>query len=311
MSRFLGCLAVLAIALGTHAAAARTLEVGADKEFKQLSDANGALHDGDRIAIYPGEYYDCAVVHANDVTIEGVGKNDAVVITDKTCQGKALLVTNGRNLTVRNLTLARARVPDGNGAGIRAEGAGLLVDHVRFVNNQDGILSAPQPDGTISVVNSEFIENGVCTGACAHAIYAGKLKLLHVEHTRFYATKQGHSIKSRALRTEVIGCDIEDGPNGTSSYQIEIPNGGSLVARDNTLEKGPHAENRGTSIAIGTEGVNQRTDEITIEHNKLTVDGDYSTVFVRNLSATPANLVGNVFAGPGKVRALDGDGTVH
>ena len=42
-----------------------------------------------------------------------------VVITDKACQGKALFVTVGEGITVRNLTLTRARVPDGNGAGIR------------------------------------------------------------------------------------------------------------------------------------------------------------------------------------------------
>ena len=218
-----------------------------------------------------------------------------------------MLVTSGSNITIRNLTLARARVPDGNGAGIRAEGNGLTIDHVRFVNNQNGILGAPQPNGTITISNSEFLQNGTCERACAHGIYINALKLLHVEHTHFLGTKSGHNIKSRAARTEVIACTIEDGPTGTSSYQIEVPNGGSLVARDNVMEKGPKAENHGTAIAIGTEGVNQRTEELLIENNKLTIDGDYSTVFVRNLSATPAVLKGNVFAGVGHVKPLEGD----
>jgi hypothetical protein len=296
MSRILGCLAVLLLGLGIHSASALTLEVGPDKTYKNPSDANNVAKAGDHILISPGEYFDCAIVHANDLVIEGVGKPESVVLTDKTCGGKALLVTSGNNITIRNLTLARARVPDGNGAGIRAEGLGLTVDHVRFVNNQNGILSSPQPNGAISISNSEFLQNGTCERACAHGIYINALKLLHIEHTHFLGTKSGHNIKSRAARTEVIACTIEDGPTGTSSYQIEIPNGGSLVARDNVMEKGPKAENHGTAIAIGTEGVNQRTEELLIENNKLTVDGEYTTVFVRIL-----------FAGVGHVKPLEGD----
>ena len=46
-------------------------------------------------------------------------------------------------ITIRNLTLTRARVADFNGAGIRAEGGDLTIEHVRFIDDQDGILAAP------------------------------------------------------------------------------------------------------------------------------------------------------------------------
>jgi len=54
----------------------------------------------------------------------------------------------------------------------------------------------------------------------------------------------GHHIKSRALRTEVIDCDVSDGVHGTSSYLIDIPDGGarSSCATVN-LKKGPLSEN--------------------------------------------------------------------
>ena len=131
-------------------------------------------------------------------------------------------------------------MPDENGAGIRGEGPDLVVDHVRFINNQNGILSGTG-GGTMTIRDSLFDKNGFCGRACAHGIYVGSLDLLRVEHTVFRDTKQGHHIKSRALRTEVIDCDIQDGPTGTASYEIEIPNGGSLVVRGNTIEKGPKA----------------------------------------------------------------------
>jgi hypothetical protein len=81
--------------------------------------------------------------------------------------------------------------------------------------------------------------------------------LLRVENSHFSNsnTRQGHSIKSRALSTEVIGCTITDGPDGTSSYLIEAPNGGALIVRGNSLEKGPKSENHKAAIAIGAEGV--------------------------------------------------------
>jgi hypothetical protein len=152
--------------------------------------------------------------------------------------------------------------------------------------------------------NSDFDRNGT-----VHGIYLDKIDLLRVENSRFSNTRQGHSIKSRALRTEVIGCTIADGPDGTSSYLIDVPNGGSITVRDNTLEKGPKAENHTTAIAIGEEGVNRPTPEITITNNNFRNDGDYQTALVWNVTATPAMLKGNKLSGA--VIPLKGEGSVQ
>ena len=215
----------------------------------------------------------------NNLTVEGASAQDTV-ITDKTCQGKALFVIPGSNVTVRNLTLTRARAPDGNGAGIRAEGRNLLVERVRFIDNQNGILAADQPEGELIVRDSEFVRNGTCEQACAHGIYANRLALLRVERSTFRQTREGHHVKSRAARTEVLGCDIGDGPTGTASYLVDVPNGGAVVIQNNRLEKGPKSENHSAAISIGAEGVNRPTPEIRVEGNKFSVDGAYASVFV-------------------------------
>ncbi len=297
----------LAALLLASTAQARTLEVGDGREFKLPSEAVKAARSGDTIQIQPGEYFDCATLGQAKLTVEGVGDASKVLITDKACGGKALFIASGADITIRNLTLTRARVPDNNGAGIRGEGAMLLVDGVRFINNQNGILSGTE-DATVIVQNSMFDRNGTCQGACAHAIYAGHLKLLRVENTRFTDTREGHHIKSRAARTEVIGCTLDDGEQGTASYMIEAPNGGSLVVRDSTLTKGPEAGNHTGAIVIGTEGVNQPTREITIANNTFRNAGSYPTAFVWNLSATDAMLTGNRISGQAK--PLQGDGKV-
>jgi hypothetical protein len=290
-------------------ARAATLEVGAGKTYPAPSQAAAAAHDGDRIVIAAGSYFDCAVWRANDLTIEGAGP-DATVITDKTCNGKALFITQGSNITIRNLTLTRARVPDFNGAGIRAEGGDLTIEHVEFVNNQNGILAGNLPGRKIIVRDSAFIRNGTCEGSgCAHGLYVGSLALLRVERTKFFGTKQGHNIKSRAQRTEVIGCDIADGPDGTASYSVEVPNGGDVVLRDTHIQKGPKAENHTAALVIGSEGVTQPTPEIIVEHNTFLVEGDYNSFLVFNLTATEADLKGNILQGNAK--PLRGDGVIH
>lgn len=311
-----GILLACSSRLGMEAAQAQApargnvLEVGPGQRFTALADAVRASADGDTIRLAAGEYLECAVVARNNVTILGSGPD--TVLTDVSCQGKAILVITGAGVTVRDLTLTRARVADGNGAGIRQEGGNLVVERVRFINNENGILAAGNPQSSLIVRDSYFERNGTCRGGgCSHGIYVGgQTALLRVENSVFRNTREGHHIKSRSVRTEVIGCDIADGDAGTASYLIDISNGGDLVLRDSRLQKGPLADNRGFAVAIAPEGVRYRTREILIENNTFRKDGDYPTTFVGNFTATDAVLRNNRITGS-NVRPLRGDGTVN
>ena len=300
---------LLAVPFLADHAAARTIVAGAGQQFATPGAAIAAARPGDTVHIVNGQYYDCAFVTQDHLTIEGDGAG--AVLTDKTCGGKALLVISGRDDIVRNLTLQRARVPDGNGAGIRAEGGNLTIDHVRFIDNQDGVLAADSPTATIRVVDSDFIGNGVCQegGGCAHGIYVDKVALLHIEKSRFSDTHDGHHIKSRAFRTELVGSTVEDGPDGTASYLVDVPNGGGLLVEGDTFEKGPHCSNHGAAIILGEEGVDRPTPEIIVRNNHFRNDMDRPTIFVRNVTATPVQMVDNVLVG--QVRPLEGDASQH
>jgi hypothetical protein len=153
--------------------------------------------------------------------------------------------------------------------------------------------------------------NGSCENpqGCAHAIYVSRAARLRIERSRFQSTRRGHHIKSRASLTEIIGNEILDGPTGTASYLVDIPNGGNLILEDNILEKGPNAENDTTAISIGAEGVSHPTTRLFIARNTFTNNLVNATRFVRNRSATPAELVDNRLAGP--VIPLEGPGTVR
>lgn len=296
------------LAFAAMPALAATLVAGPGQTYKLPSQAIAAAKPGDTVQILPGDYVDCAMVRQNDITIEGKGSAKAVIMSDRTCAGKAILVIDGNNVVVRNMTLARAAVPDRNGAGIRAEGGNLTIEGVRFVNNENGILAASNPKATITIRNSYFDRNGVCYRSCAHGIYIGDIKTLLVEHSVFFDTHQGHDIKSRAIDTKIIDTTIKDGPDGTSSYLIDIPNGGGLLVQGCTLEKGPKAENHTTAISIGEEGVTHISRRFIIKDNTFTNDMPYPTYFVNNITRGEAILTGNKFRG--RVTPLAGLGKV-
>jgi hypothetical protein len=300
--------ALLAVLLGLPSAgSAATLEVGPTRRLTVPSEAARVARDGDTIAIDAGEYVDCAVWTRRNLIIEGRGSG--AVIHRRVCNEKGVFVTAGDNITIRNLTFAEARAPSHNGAGIRAEGRDLTVEGSHFIDNENGILSGASPDSTILVTGSEFRGNGTCEAACAHGIYAGRIRLLRVEGSRFSGTREGHDIKSRARRTELVGNRIEDGPKGNSSYLIDIPNGGATLIEGNRMAKGPHSDNPGIAISVGAEGVTNPTPWLVVRNNRFTNEQAVGTVFVRNLTASDARLSGNVLRGD--VTALEGPGSVR
>ena len=283
--------------------------MGAGQEFASLAPALAEARPGDRIRIAPGRHRDCGVIRTDDLVISGMGPAESVVFDGVACEGKAAFVVKAARVTLRDMTLTHVRVPSGNGAGIRPEGVDLTVERVRFIDNENGILAAPSPTSTIIVRDSVFERNGVCNPLCAHGIYVNALALLRVERSRFFETMVGHHIKSRGARTEVIDCDLADGALGTSSYQIDLPNGGALVARGNRIQKGPRSGNPGSVIILGEEGVTQKAGEILVEGNTVVVDGLEGVAFVRNATGVPAVLRGNGV--PLGVVALVGAGAVR
>lgn len=293
--------------LAASGAAARTLEVGPQHELKRPSAAAAVARDGDIIEIEPGEYVDCAVWTADRLVIAGRGAG--AVVTRKTCEGKGLFVIRGNDVTVRNLTFVGARVPDGNGAGIRAQGRNLTVENSRFIDNEDGILTSHNRASTLRIIGSTFLRNGVCAKACAHGVYAGAIRLLQIERSQFSDTRIGHHIKSRALTTRLIDNRITDGASGSSSYLVDVPNGGAVLMEGNVLEKGPQTSNAGAAVVIGAEGVKNPTPELIFRRNSFTNRLESATEFVRNYTDTEALVLENRFFGD--VIPLSGKGTVR
>jgi len=92
---------------------------------------------------------------------------------------------------------------------------------------------------------------------------------------------------------------VQDGPNGSASYLVDLPNGGTAIISGNRFEKGPRSDNKNVAISIGAEGARAENPpgDITIKDNNFVNDTGVSTAFVKNYTNTPINLETNRLTG--------------
>lgn len=285
-------LALLLILL-TAPAAAATLRVGEGAQYKTPSEALKAATDDDIIEISEGEYFDCGTIRHDRVSIVGLGKG--AVFSDTTCAGKAQLIVSGNDITIRNITFTRARVPDGNGAGIRAEGRNLTIEQSRFIDNQVAILGAPSQHSIITIKGSTFEANGSCPAnrPCQPSINVPGIARLRIEDSSFVSSRGGVLVLTRARRTELISSGFADGPSGKAPGLI-MAHVGALVMDDNRFAKtGPYDDRRTAVLLLPSDAP---LGEIIVRRNSYTNATGAPSAFIRNWAGGGVLFEGNRIA---------------
>ena len=150
--------------------------------------------------------------------------------------GKAILVTDN-DVTIDHFEFSGARVGDQNGAGIRYEAGNLTITNSYFHNNENGLLGAPDPNGTITVRNSEFAYNGDRRWPDPQHLCSARSSSSRSENSYFHDANIGHEIKSRALNNTITGSRIFNN-NGNASYEIDLPQGGNGLIQGNIIQQG-------------------------------------------------------------------------
>ncbi len=266
------------------------LQVGVDKQYHTI---NAAIIAADQmggnadIKVDAGTYTnDGGYVWdgINNVTIEGVGGMVKIVDPSYYAGGKAAIVTGGQNIVLKNLDISGIAVPDGNGAGVRYDQGTLLLDNVHLHNNQNGILGAPDLSGSITIQNSEIDHNGTSAGN-THNIYIGDVAQFTLTNSYIHDANVGHEVKSRAESNTITNNIIQDN-QGTSSYSIDLPNGGNATITGNVIEQGANGQNHIVN-AYGEEGNLHAGSSVTFSNNTLVNDnGNGAGPLWSNSSAT-------------------------
>ena len=142
--------------------------VDGDCTYDTVESALESATDGSTVRILPGVYRDGGVVRADRVRIEAEG----AYLFDAWWEGKANLVIKGRDIVVEGLRCSHIRVPDANGACIRAEGENLTLRNVHFHDSQSGVLSG-RTAGRIVIEDSLFERLGNREGerGNSHGLY--------------------------------------------------------------------------------------------------------------------------------------------
>jgi hypothetical protein len=279
---------------------ATTLQVGPDKPFHAPCAAAAVAADGDVIEIDAGLYVgDVCVIRPNRLTLRGVGGRAHLEAHDASAQGKAIWVIHGNDAVVENIEFSGASVPDQNGAGIRAEGVNLTVRNCYFHDNQDGILESNVAGSKILIEFSEFDHNGFGSGQ-AHNLYIGHAGSLTFRFNWSHRAKTGHLLKSRAAQNYIYSNRLTD-ETGNSSYEVDLPNGGSSYLIGNLIEQ---SKNTGNSTIVayleeGTSTLNPGHD-LHVINNTFVNDRPAGATFIHPASAAaPAEITNNIFHGIG------------
>ncbi|HKT84858.1 MAG TPA: right-handed parallel beta-helix repeat-containing protein [Novosphingobium sp.] len=275
------------------------------RSYARLQDAVDAIGEGrGTISFAPMRYADCAVQTRGEVTYKAQVPGQAI-IDGVACEDKAALVLRGRGARVEGMVFANIRVPDKNGAGIRLEGGDLAVSQSWFRDSEQGLLTADNPAGAITVDKSTFTRLGTCEGGggCAHSIYIGNYGSLTVRRSRFEAGAGGHYLKSRAAHVTVLGCSFDDAKGRGTNYMIDLPEGATGRIADNWFVQGRDKENYSAFIAVAAEHRSHTSQGLEIDGNdaRFAPGVDRRSAFVADWSGDTLKLGGNTL-GPGLLR---------
>jgi Right handed beta helix region len=308
-ARSLAVLCVMAMAVaGSCATAAvqgkdgpRTWRVGPNRLLTTPSAAAAVARDGDTVLIDAGSYVgDVATWTQDDLSLRGVGGRARLQADGRSAQGKAIWVIAGDHTKIDRLEFSGETVPDGNGAGIRQEGDGLTVTRSWFHHNQNGILAGANAGSDVVIRRSRLFRNGAGDGY-THNLYIGAVRSLTVTGSYLWGADVGHELKSRAARNTIVGNRIAD-RDATSSYSLDLPNGGSSLIAGNVIIQGPNSENS-TVVSYGAEGFTHDSRRLWVVNNTF-VNRRPTGTFVGLAEGSRAHLRNNLLVGPGDLTDL-------
>lgn len=282
----------------------KVLRVGSARALTSVLQASRIARDGDVVEIDAGDYPDDAASWPqNNLTIRAVGGRARLVATNTIAEGKAIWVVKGNNIVVENIEFSGARSPHQNGAGIRHEGGLLTVRRCRFERNEMGILTWNNAAAELVVEASEFRDNAVAPeyqreGSIGHQIYVGTIRSFTLRDSYVHRGATGHLVKSRARENRIFYNRITDEAAGSSSYEIDFPNGGIAYVLGNIIEQSARTENA-VMVAVGAEGYKWPRTELYLLNNTLVDNFHGGGHFLRVWpGADRVMVVNNLLVGP-------------
>lgn len=256
-------------------------------------------------AIYGGQYnnfsldyeFDAPADYPNnpvdpvDITIAGVVQNNQrpvillnTAATHNTQYQAGLYFGAGTGNKMTNIDVYEGTGGSANVAGVYVSGSeNLTLQNMRIsgfqASNLDGLFVA-SASGFLLLDQIELDhDGGNNAGSLGHGAYinnntADPAMNLIVQHSWFHDMHMGSLFKTRAARGTFVanyfeGGNPQTGQTDAENYLLDVPNGGTITARENIFvknEAGP--DENGASITFGVEGiVDSRVQSLDVENN--------------------------------------------
>lgn len=295
-----------AVALPTSAA---TLAAGPGKTYATPCRAFAVARAGDIVEITGNTTYsgDVCAITASNLTIRGVNGRPRIDAAGKNALGKGTWVVQGNDVTIENVEMYGAKVPDQNGAALRLEGTNFTLRLGFLHDNENGILTGVNTASKILIEYSQFGHNGYGTGY-THNLYIGQVGSLTFRYNFSHDANVGHNLKSRALVNMIAYnrfSSTAPGEVGTTaagqpSYEIDLPNAGTSYVIGNVIQQ-PSANQNPTMLAYGEEGASNPGKDLYVVNNTFLNDNSSSGTFIMVGSqvTTPVLVQNNIFGGTG------------
>lgn len=238
----------------------------------QLAEALATAQDGDVIELLPGTYVDGPLqVVGRRLTLRGVGQgaNRTVLKAgDKPSAARALLTVRGGQVTIENMEFRGMRSTNAAGAGVRLEGGQLRLRGCAFVDNETGLSTDNDTQADVDVQDSLFGPAPKVEGGLAHLVDIGRIARFSVSGSRFQGGFEGHLVKSRARESRITYNLLRDGPEGQSSHELDLPQGGLAIVVGNIISQAPRSQNP-VVVAYGAEGQHWPVNKLYLAHNTM------------------------------------------
>lgn len=280
-----------------------TMVVGPGERVQTITEAARIARDGEVIEIRPGDYRrQPAIWTQNNLVIRGLGERPVMIADGTNAEGKAIWVVRGGRIRIENVEFRGARVPDGNGAGIRFEKGHLSLKRCAFFDNEMGLLTANEESMSLEISDSEFGSAPTHPGQLHHLLYVGTIGKFTLSGSHFFGGFLGHLVKSRARESHVLYNMLVDGAEGRAGYELEFPNGGMAYVVGNSIGQSAQSDNP-VIVAYGTEGRRWPDNALYFVHNTLLNDAENGTflrIWADNFPiGAEAWVVNNLMVGQG------------
>ena len=294
MNRSVRCALVAGVVLAVClAATAAQITVGPHKTCATIEQGLAKARSGDTVVVYPREgskpYERVALrVDKSRITIRGVrDKFDRRVVlggegfeyTGKRSTPRAIVQfePDADGGTLEGFELVGAHNAEGNGAGVRINGASDVTIRDCEIHACDmGIMS--NGDGTAWSASNQRIEgclihaNGTqVRPGQNHNLYLGGASAM-VSHSEIASSLTGHNLKSRARLTLVRYCYIHDSANRELDLVDDrqtARRGSDAVLLGNVIAKDPNCPGNHSVIHFGQDGGGERNGTLWLIHNTI------------------------------------------